>query len=114
MQQDALIPHLFRTEYRKISAVLCKLFGFEHIEIAEDIASDTFLMASELWALKGLPDNPSAWLYAVAKNKAKNYLKRNALLDNKIAKQLKYSSQEAESIDIDLSSQNIFDSQLQM
>jgi len=37
-----LIPHLFRTEYSKITAVLAKLFGFEHIEIAEDIASDTF------------------------------------------------------------------------
>ena len=48
MKQQELIPHLFRTEYRKIASVLCKLFGIEHIEIAEDIASETFLSAMEL------------------------------------------------------------------
>ena len=36
MQQEELIPNLFRTEYRKIVSVLCKLFGIEYIEIAED------------------------------------------------------------------------------
>src|SRR5580692_7175946 len=78
MDQTELIPHLFRTEYRKIVSVLCKLFGIAHIEIAEDIVSDTFLLASELWGLKGLPENPTAWLYVVAKNKTKDYLKRNS------------------------------------
>lgn len=114
MQQPELIPHLFRTEYRKITAVLCKLFGIEHIEIAEDIASDTFLTASETWSIKGLPDNPVAWLYTVAKNKAKNYLKRDALFSQKIALQVKASADHTETIDIDLSVQNITDSQLQM
>jgi len=37
MQQQELIPHLFRTESGKITTVLCKRFGIEHIEIAEDI-----------------------------------------------------------------------------
>ena len=59
-EQQGLIPHLFRTEYRKIVSVLCKHFGFDQIEIAEDIASDTFLTASETWGLKGIPANPSA------------------------------------------------------
>jgi predicted RNA polymerase sigma factor len=53
MQNDAeLIPHLFRTEYSKITAVLTRLFGFEYMEIAEDIASDTFMMAAETWGQK--------------------------------------------------------------
>jgi predicted RNA polymerase sigma factor len=56
MDQEDLIPHLFRTEYRKIVSVLCGLFGIAHIEIAEDIVSDSFLRASELWGLKGLPE----------------------------------------------------------
>lgn len=114
MQQPELIPHLFRTEYRKITAVLCKLFGIEHIEIAEDIASDTFLAASETWSIKGLPENPVAWLYTVAKNKAKNYLKRDALFSQKVAQQVKASAADTETIEIDLSAQNITDSQLQM
>ena len=109
-----LIPHLFRTEYSKIVSVLSKLFGFAQIEIAEDIASDTFLTATETWGLKGLPENPTAWLYNVAKNKAKNYLQRDALFANKIATEIKYSSTELYENEIDLSVQNISDSQLQM
>ena len=49
-----LLPHLFRQEYAKIIAVLCRYFGLVHIEIAEDIASDTFLKASENWAINGI------------------------------------------------------------
>ena len=49
MKENELIPHLFRTEYRKIVAVLCKHFGFNEIEIAEDIASDTFMTAAQTW-----------------------------------------------------------------
>ena len=114
MDQKDLIPHLFRIEYRKITAVLCKLFGIEHIEIAEDIVSDTFLLATESWGIKGLPENPAAWLYTVAKNKAKNYLKHDSVFTQKIAKQIKYTGTEAHEIEIDMSDQNITDSQLQM
>src|SRR6185437_11030945 len=112
--QTELIPHLFRTEYRKIVAVLYKLFGIEHIEIAEDIASDTFLLASELWGLKGLPENPTAWLYTVAKNKTKDYLKHHSIFTQKISKEIKYSAATFHEIEIDLSTQNINDSQLAM
>jgi RNA polymerase sigma factor (sigma-70 family) len=113
-QQNELIPHLFRTEYRKIVVVLSKLFGFDHIEVAEDIASDTFLTAVETWGLKGIPENPVAWLYQVAKNKAKNRLQRDDLFENKITTELKRSFKETHDPDIDLSVQNINDSQLQM
>jgi len=113
MEQKELIPHLFRTEFRKIVAVLSKLFGIEHIEMAEDIASETFLSALETWTFNGIPKNPTAWLYAVAKNKAKNSISRNKLFADKIVGQLDHSSKILE-IEIDLSSQNILDSQLQM
>lgn len=114
MNQQELIPHLFRTEFRKITAVLCKLFGIEHIGIAEDITSETFLLAFETWTYKGIPENPTAWLYTVAKNKAKNYFKRDKLFTEKISKEIKYSSSEKSEPEIDLSEQNITDSQLQM
>ncbi len=114
MDQQELIPHLFRTEFRKITAVLCKLFGMEHIEIAEDIASETFLTALETWSYKGLPNNPTAWLYTVAKNKAGNYLNRNKLFIGKIAPQLKYTQPGNDEVAIDWSDKNITDSQLQM
>jgi len=116
MNQQEIIPHLFRTEFRKITTVLCKSFGnaFNGIEIAEDIASETFLSAIETWTYKGIPENPTAWLYAVAKNKAKNYITRNQLFTNKIATELKQSSPTTHEIEIDLSEKNITDSQLQM
>jgi len=114
MEEKGLLPNLFRTEYRKIVAVLCYLFGIEHIEIAEDIVSDTFLSATESWGLKGLPENPTAWLYTVAKNKTKNYLKRNSLFEQKLSAEIRYNSSGTEEIEIDLSNKNITDSQLAM
>lgn len=115
MKAQELIPHLFRTEFRKITAVLSKLFGIAKMEIAEDIASETFLLAMETWPFKGIPENPAAWLYKAAKNKAKNHLNRDHIFSSKIAGQLSddlaFGTQE---IEIDWSSQNITDSQLQM
>ncbi len=114
MEQQELIPHLFRTEFSKITAVLCKHFGIEHIETAEDIAGDTFLQAVETWTYKGLPANPTAWLYTVAKNKARNYFHRSNIFSEKIVGDIKNSSQQTEELEINLSDENITDSQLQM
>jgi predicted RNA polymerase sigma factor len=114
MEHEQLIPHLFRTEYRKITAVLCKLFGIEHIEVAEDIASETFLAAVETWSYKGLPPNPTAWLYAVAKNKAKNHLTHHSIFNDKVAGHLAEADTQVSEIEIDWSEHNITDSQLQM
>ncbi len=114
MAERELLPHLFRTEYRKIVSVLCRRFGFEEIEIAEDIASDTFLTAAETWGLNGVPSNPAAWLYTVAKNKAKNHLHRKLLYQDKIIPEIQNRNSEIHEDEIDLSPQNINDSQLQM
>ncbi|HET9278741.1 MAG TPA: sigma factor, partial [Flavitalea sp.] len=109
MQHHELIPHLFRTEFRKISTVLCRHFGIGHIEIAEDIASETFLAALETWSYKGIPENPTAWLYTVAKNNSKNYLTRNEIYIRKITQEINRASNGPHEIDIDLSDQNISD-----
>ncbi|HEY8931258.1 MAG TPA: sigma-70 family RNA polymerase sigma factor [Mucilaginibacter sp.] len=114
MEEQELIPHLFRTEYRKIVSVLCKRFGFGQMETAEDIASETFIAAAQTWALKGLPPNPVAWLYNVAKNKAKNQLHRESVFESKIIPVVKSGTDETEAFEIDLSERNINDCQLQM
>jgi len=107
-----LIPHLFRTEFRKITTVLARLFGIEHLETAEDIASETFLAALETWPYQGIPANPTAWLYAVAKNKARNALSRQQLFAEKIVGQIQLNT--CEKVEIDWSESHIADSQLQM
>ncbi|MCD6068800.1 MAG: polymerase subunit sigma [Bacteroidetes bacterium] len=114
MEQQELIPHLFRTEYRKIVSVLCKLFGIGHIETAEDIVSDTFLQAAETWGLKDLPKNPTAWLYAVSKNKAIDFLRRDKTFSQKISPEIKQNGSSEPEPEINWSVKNFSDSQLQM
>lgn len=108
-----LLPHLFRQEYAKMTAVLCRHFGLRHIEIAEDIASDTFLKASEHWAINGIPENPTAWLYSVAKNKTKDYFKNLSVFETKIKSQIETNILQKE-YDFEYNSQIIVDSQLAM
>jgi len=84
------------------------------MDAAEDIVAETFLAALETWPYKGIPENPNAWLYTVAKNKARNYLTRNQIFTNKIARQLQENIAGNTEIEIDLSEKNITDSQLQM
>jgi RNA polymerase sigma factor (sigma-70 family) len=114
MGEKDIIPELFKTEYRKIISVLCKHFGILHIEIAEDITNDTFLLATETWAEKGIPDNPVAWLHTVAKNKTLDQLRRNKVFAEKVTTDIRHSKSDSEEPDLDLSDQNINDSQLQM
>lgn len=113
MQAD-IIQHLFRTEYSKIVAVLCKTFGMSNIQLAEDIVSDTFLLASEKWQQDDLPENQAAWLYKVAKNKTRDYLRREKLRREKIEPNYKRTQETSYNLELDLSEQNISDSQLRM
>jgi len=114
MQTQELIPNLFRTEFSKIVSVLCKTFGLSNIQLAEDLVSDTFLAASATWGLKGIPDNPTAWLYTVAKNKARDTFRREKVFRDKVKPELEHQPNSSEAFDIDLSEHNIKDSQLKM
>jgi len=78
-QVDQLIGHLFRREAGKMAAVLARLFGFQALDVAEDIVQDTLLKALSTWKYKGIPENPSAWLYTVAKRKAIDFLREQHL-----------------------------------
>lgn len=96
-------------------AVISSLYGLEHIEIAEDIVSETFLQAAESWGIKGMPLNPAAWLYTVAKQKTLYYFRRNKIYEKKVIPGLKAKSEsEQEDAKLDFTLQNIKDSQLQM
>ena len=114
MENRGIIPELFRTEFSKIVSVLCKTFGLSNIELAEDLVSDTFLAAAETWGLKGVPENPRAWLYTVAKNKARDTFRRQKVFREKIKPEFENKSTSAEVDEIDLSEHNIKDSQLKM
>ncbi|GAA4107125.1 sigma-70 family RNA polymerase sigma factor [Aquimarina addita] len=58
-------------------AVLVKIFGIENLAIAEDVVQDALVSALENWKYRGIPDNPRAWLYRTAKNRAIDIIRRN-------------------------------------
>jgi RNA polymerase sigma-70 factor (ECF subfamily) len=62
-----------------MAAVLTRLFGWQRLDLTEDIVQDTLLKAMSTWKFKGIPDNPSAWLYKVAKRKAIDALRQQQL-----------------------------------
>src|ERR1700759_4272926 len=72
------------------------------------------MAAVQIWPVKGIPPNPVAWLYNVAKNKAKNYLHRTLIFENKVADELRCNAEVLFEDEINLSPKNISHSQLQM
>jgi RNA polymerase sigma factor (sigma-70 family) len=68
--------HLFRREAGRMVAALTHLFGVHNLALAEDVVQDAFCRALEVWKFRGVPDNPSAWLMATAKNRAIDVLRR--------------------------------------
>lgn len=94
-------------------AVLVRRLGIAHLEEAEDVASATFVKALEVWPYQGVPENPVAWLYAVARNQARNHMLRIHLFETKVADKLALTYSEGDA-QLDLSEQGIQDSQLRM
>jgi RNA polymerase sigma factor (sigma-70 family) len=68
--------HLFRHEAGRMVAALTRIFGMHNLALAEDVVQDAFCRALEVWKFRGVPENPSAWLMATAKNRALDVLRR--------------------------------------
>ncbi len=72
------IRDVFRTESARLVGGLVRLV--RDVGVAEELAQDALVAALEQWPESGIPDNPGAWLQAVARNRAINVLRRNALV----------------------------------
>ena len=57
-------------------ATLTRVLGVHNLALAEDVVQDAFCRALEVWKFRGVPENPSAWLMATAKNRALDILRR--------------------------------------
>jgi RNA polymerase sigma factor (sigma-70 family) len=68
--------HLFRREAGRIVSTLTRILGVHNLALAEDVVQDAFCRALEVWRFRGVPENPSAWLMATAKNRALDVLRR--------------------------------------
>jgi RNA polymerase sigma-70 factor (ECF subfamily) len=70
------VENLFRREAGRMSAVVVRLLGLGHLDLAEDIVHDALVQALEVWKFRGVPANPAAWLMAAAKNRAIDVIRR--------------------------------------
>src|SRR5258707_15834575 len=68
--------HLFRREAGRMVSTLTRIFGVHNLALAEDVVQDAVCRALEVWKFRGVPENPSAWLMATAKNRALDVLRR--------------------------------------
>src|SRR3984893_6751093 len=68
--------HLFRREAGRMVATRTRVFGVHTLALAEDVVQDAFCQALEVWKFRGVPENPSAWLMATARNRALDILRR--------------------------------------
>jgi RNA polymerase sigma factor (sigma-70 family) len=71
-----LSDHLFRRESARMVAALTRVFGVHNLALAEDVVQEAFCRAIEVWKFRGVPENPSAWLMATAKNCALDAVRR--------------------------------------
>ncbi len=71
------IAQLTKAESGKLVSVLTHVFGTHHIELAEDVVQDVLIKALDNWEKKGIPDNPTGWLYTAAKNRAIDILRQH-------------------------------------
>lgn len=65
-----------------MAAVLTRLLGIQSMDVAGDIVQDTLVKALSAWKADGVPENPSAWLYTVAKRKAVDHLRQVQAREN--------------------------------
>lgn len=75
-ERTALPEHLFRREAPRLIAALTRIFGVHNLALAEDVVQDAFGRALGIWKVRGVPENPAAWLIAAAKNRALDVLRR--------------------------------------
>ena len=75
------IEAVWKIESPKVIAGLTRMV--RDVGLAEDLAQDALVVALEQWPNSGVPDNPGAWLMAIAKRRAIDLFRRNQLLVRK-------------------------------
>jgi RNA polymerase sigma factor (sigma-70 family) len=78
---DKIVEAVWRMESGKIIAVLARML--RDVGQAEELAQDALVLALERWPESGVPEQPAAWLTAVAKNRALDVLRRRRLHQQK-------------------------------
>jgi RNA polymerase sigma factor (sigma-70 family) len=76
------IDAVWRIESARLIAGLTRMV--HDVGLAEELAQDALVAALEQWPESGVPDNPGAWLMAIAKRRAIDQFRRRETLDRKV------------------------------
>ncbi|MFB9907649.1 sigma-70 family RNA polymerase sigma factor [Allokutzneria oryzae] len=71
----------WKLESARIVAALTRMV--RDVGLAEELAQDALVSALERWPVTGVPDNPGAWLTAVAKRRAVDHIRRSRRLEDR-------------------------------
>lgn len=77
---DALVDQLFRRQSGRLVGLLTRQLGPHRLTLAEDAVQDALLKALQTWPMGGVPDNPTAWLYQVARRAALDRLRHDRVV----------------------------------
>src|SRR5207237_10714357 len=77
--------HAFCREVAKMVASLTRIFGIEHLNLAEDVVQEALARALQTWPFYGVPKNPSAWIMRASRNLALDVVRRRKVFQNKQA-----------------------------
>jgi len=80
---DGVVDHLFRHSAGQMVATLTRIFGPANLALAEEVVQDALVTALQRWKLQGVPENPAAWLFHVARNRALDHVRRETSLRQK-------------------------------
>ncbi len=108
MQTSQLVDHFFRTEYGKAVSHLTSKFGASNLELAEDSVQEALIKAMQTWPYSQIPDNPTGWIFRVARNKMIDQLRRNQKTKNQEV------PERVEEMNEDLSLESINDDMVRM
>src|ERR1051325_7743666 len=80
---SGIVEHLFRHEGAKMVAILTRIFGIEHLNLAEDVVQEALVRALQTWPFYGVPKNPSAWIMRASRNLALDVVRRQKTFRDK-------------------------------
>lgn len=66
-------------------ATLTRIFGIEHLTLAEDVVQEALARALRTWPFYGVPENPSAWIMRTSRNLALDVVRREKVFREKEA-----------------------------
>ena len=76
-------------------ATLTRIFGVEHLTLAEDVVQEALARALQTWPFYGVPKNPSAWIMRASRNLALDVVRRQKVFREKEAEIIRLMDRES-------------------